>query len=999
MTVVQRTQMSRLISLILALSPAVHAATGVRVLLGLTDKASTRWDGDVSARGARIVSLEPWRFEGEDAITGNQWRMSTHPIRLFGGAAQAPRPVVANGVIVWLDGESDSSEVAVKTPQGAFTVKLSDIPFGKSSFALNRAAMTDRIPAVSRITSSPDEQDYPAAAADKEGAVWMAYMEFRHNRDHDKLRAPLTQAPSNFAALKSPASGDQMLLRKYSGGNWGDTIAITEPGGDLYRPAVAVDGSGRPWVFWSANEKGNFDLWARPVENGKPGAAVRLSTEAGSDIDPAAATDSKGRVWVAWQGWRNGRASIFCATQNGNAFSKAAAVSKSNGNEWNPAIAADSNGRVSVAWDSYRNGNYDVYLRTANAPGSWGPEATVAATARYEAYPSLAYDPAGTLWVAYEEGGENWGKDFGAYETTGIALYQGRAVRLRGIDKNGDAVEADTDVGLALPGVSGLAWLFNPRSPRGGEDTDERQGASIEWTVPNTNATKERRPSLTPQPKPAPRNSMPRLRVDSSGRLWLAVRSANPLWWNPVGTVWFEHVASYDGKTWTGPVFLAHSDNLLDNRPALVSVKPGELMVIGSSDSRQQFHLVEKLLTREGGYEDPYNNDLYVSTLVLGPAAGSPAARAAGKPVAPAPSATAMAERATTAAMRGYRLKSAEGPLRIVRGEFHRHSEISMDGGGDGTILEQYRYMLDPAQMDWVGCCDHDNGAGREYSWWISQKLTDIFYTPNKFTPMFSYERSVAYPEGHRNVVFAQRGIRTLPRLPKMDPDSTGRAPDTLMLYRYLKEFNGIVASHTSGTNMGTDWRDNDPDSEPVVEIYQGDRQNYEKPDAPRTNSESDSIGGWRPKGFVDLALAKGYRMSFQASSDHISTHMSYCNILAKDGTREALLDAFHKRHVYGATDDILADVRSGEHIMGDAFSTSSMPELRVKFIGTKPFAKVHVVKDNKYVYTVEPKTVKVDFSWKDTSAQAGKTSYYYVRGEQEDGEIVWASPFWITYK
>ena len=32
------------------------------------------------------------------------------------------------------------------------------------------------------------------------------------------------------------------------------------------------------------------------------------------------------------------------------------------------------------------------------------------------------------------------------------------------------------------------------------------------------------------------------------------------------------------------------------------------------------------------------------------------------------------------------------------------------------------------------------------------------------------------------------------------------------MLYRYLKQFNGVTASHTSGTNMGTDWRDNDPD-------------------------------------------------------------------------------------------------------------------------------------------------------------------------------------------
>ena len=28
---------------------------------------------------------------------------------------------------------------------------------------------------------------------------------------------------------------------------------------------------------------------------------------------------------------------------------------------------------------------------------------------------------------------------------------------------------------------------------------------------------------------------------------------------------------------------------------------------------------------------------------------------------------------------------------------------------------------------------------------------------------MFSCERSVAYPEGHRNVLFVQRGVRVLP--------------------------------------------------------------------------------------------------------------------------------------------------------------------------------------------------------------------------------------------
>ena len=139
---------------------------------------------------------------------------------------------------------------------------------------------------------------------------------------------------------------------------------------------------------------------------------------------------------------------------------------------------------------------------------------------------------------------------------------------------------------------------------------------------------------------------------------------------------------------------------------------------------------------------------------------------------------------------------------------------------------------------------------------------------------MFSYERSVAIRKATATWCSSQRGIRPLPRLPKWTRPLPEGAPDTQMLYRYLRQFNGIVASHTRGTNMGTDWRDNDPRVEPVVEIYQGDRQNYEMPGAPRSNTANDSIGGWRPKGFVNLALEKGYKLGFQASSrPHLDAH------------------------------------------------------------------------------------------------------------------------------
>jgi hypothetical protein len=40
------------------------------------------------------------------------------------------------------------------------------------------------------------------------------------------------------------------------------------------------------------------------------------------------------------------------------------------------------------------------------------------------------------------------------------------------------------------------------------------------------------------------------------------------------------------------------------------------------------------------------------------------------------------------------------------------------------------------------------------------------------------------------------------------------------------------------------------------------------------------------------------------------------------------VLEGLQKRHVYASTANILADVRSGANLMGDAFSTASAPSL-----------------------------------------------------------------------
>jgi hypothetical protein len=289
--------------------------------------------------------------------------------------------------------------------------------------------------------------------------------------------------------------------------------------------------------------------------------------------------------------------------------------------------------------------------------------------------------------------------------------------------------------------------------------------------------------------------------------------------------------------------------------------------------------------------------------------------------------------------------------------------------------------------------------------------MTDAFHVPGRFTPLFAYERSVHYPNGHRNVFFAKRGVRTLPRL-KTEPDEGGgeggvkvkvkfARGETKMLYHYLKEMGGICASHSSATNMGTDWRDNDPNLEPVVELYQGDRMSYEMEGAPRAGFDPQSgkvpanIAGWFPRGFVNHALEKGYRLGFQSSSDHQSTHISYCVVLAAKSDRESLLEAIRKRHVYGATDNIVVDVRSGPHLMGDEFQTTEAPTLQLTVLGTSKLAKIDILRDSAVVATLRPEGREYRGTWTDPAPLAD-THYYYVRVMQGDGQLAWTSPFWI---
>ncbi len=989
--------------------PMKAGLVSLKIRVGLKDKEPTVWEGTYKLNTGKIIATDGWRFAGDDYATTTDYKITTRRFLPLMWQKQKrdpdTYPIEANGLILTLDDLGPDSVLEMQTPKGPFTVSANKFGYGGVVMALDGNVEVERIPNWRTVVAAPTEDAYPSAAMGPDGSLAVAYIAFTHGKGFEALK-PLTEEPKDFSYLGAPTGGDQIMFTEMKGGQWSAPLGITPPGGEYVRTAIAADGQGRLWVIWSGNEKGNWDLYASVRQGAEWTKPMRLTSDAGSDILPVATTDSEGRVWAAWQGFRGNNSNIFAMRQEGDKLGPPVTVADQPANEWEPAIAASADGQVAVAWDTYERGDYDVMARLWRG-GAW-KERRVAASTRYnEARPSLAFDRQNRLWIAYEKCPEGWGKDFGPYDESPMRrpLYDKREIGVKVLA--GEKFLSPPEVTKGIP------------MPTGGRRWPKALAANV----------------LAAGPK---------LAADGQGRVWLAARIRLNVFTGGAGSTWVNFLTSCDGEQWRAATLAPGTDGFLHESPALLAAPAGGLYVVSASDGRMRsapFHGPNqaKLRKRTAGtppattrghaeYGDRLVNwEITVADTgkLADPAEPklTPIEEDALHEIAPEDA----QETQHIADIRAYRTVVGGKPARILRGEFHRHTEISSDGGGDGSLFDMWRYGLDIAAQDWIGSGDHDNGS-REMMWWVTQKTTEMFHVPGSFTSMHTYERSVNYPDGHRNAVFARRGVRPLPRLrggfgKDMDdqPADAPRppSPDTQMFYKYLKAFDGVCASHTSGTDMGTDWRDNDPRVEPIVEIYQGDRQNYERPGAPRTNIAEWSIGGWRPMGFVSLALMKGYRLGFQSSSDHVSTHMSYCNVFAEEPTREAILEAMKRRHIYGATDNIIADVRCGEYFMGDEFTVSRPPTLKVKLIGTKDFAKVVIVKDNEYVYSVEPKKREVEFEWTDDKAQAGKTSYYYVRGEQageeqtrkvrqegqerevavNNGELVWASPMWITYR
>lgn len=920
------------------------------ILFGVQDREATAWNGTLAISNGEINAIDGYRFELPDRILPQGgWEVKTQMTRILksspveGPSGADETRVIPKGLLV--RGTGSAARISLSTGHGSFAFSPANMVVGDIQKELQGAVEVRRIPPATDLSGTTLRQhDFPSVAAGA-GVVWAAWSSF-----HDRQ--------------------EELNFRRYKDGRWTRLIPVGRAAADIWRPNVTTDDTGKPWLIWSQQVQNNWDIYAMAWEDNEWGPLERLSDNALPDIEPHVVRSPDGTIYVVWQALEGRYSHIRLRYRKNGKWSGPVAVTASEFDDWEPAAGVGADGKVWIAWDRYTT-SYDVYARSYSPAGGLSPEIQVAATPRFEAHSSVAVDSQNRPWVAFETGGVNWGKDLGAS---------------LGPKAPGQPLGGSRRIEIAC--LEGQTWKapagFNPRDSLAAGSTGDY---------------------------------LPLVHFDPHGNLWLAFKRR----FSPSSKIqvsggvasrpsvfWETYLTRLDGDRWADPIPLPDSWTRNSTRMGIASAD-GRLWAFWPSESRNYAFASRPLASR-----------VYAGSLAL-PAKGVEPGLGVYQPSAEAAPPVHAAEARDVANVRAHRVKSGKEVLRIVRGDLHRHTELSQDIGGldDGSLPEFYRYMIDAAAMDFGASTDHQAG-GTDYWNFLTQKMADMYHFPDRFVPLYAYERNIGNPDGHRNIIHTGRNYPIVPFFQKMDPKfllpdtpdgelltfnsmTFGGAirNDTKLLYEELRKTKGLAIPHTSGTNsMGTDWRDNDPKIDAVVEIYQGARQNYEHKNAPRgiqDGQESKAIGGFQEPGMVWNAWKKGYRIGVIASSDHYSTHISYAMVYTPSQTRQAIFDSILKRRTYGATDNIVLEFWLGEHFMGEDFAATGNQKIRVRAVGTGPIDAIHLIRDGKYIHKTAPGKTAVELEYRDNDAGKGQ-HWYYVRVEQRDGELAWSSPIWVRY-
>ena len=384
----------------------------------------------------------------------------------------------------------------------------------------------------------------------------------------------------------------------------------------------------------------------------------------------------------------------------------------------------------------------------------------------------------------------------------------------------------------------------------------------------------------------------------------------------------------------------------------------------------------------------------------------------------------------------------------VYWGDLHAQGAQS---DGHGEPEEYFRRARYNSCLDVSCLTDHSDGICfpimlasnelRENKWDNLNRITAEVYEPGKFVVFPAMELSSdvkRYPSGlrernHRNAYFYDENNSVCLNWREF--------PSSNDWYRFLEPTKYMIIPHTHVARL--DCRYHNPKTERVIEIMsdKGSGEHFHRPDMSATKDH----------GGVLEFLKRGFRVGLVGSGDyHHNTPGRHFPLKEKSGfasselemaglaairapelERKSIWDAIYDRQTYATTGvRILLDMSmkcgnsvtpmAGEKVV--ELDVSDPRDFTISYALTGPLKRIELIRNGDFEHPVavyEPENISVKFNkdelvneitLKDEADISGawldadfppmpphKFIFYYVRILQQDDEIVWSSPIWLS--